>query len=343
MNDVPAFRSSASHDSPDLIARLAGARLLLIAPHPDDESLALGGLIQHAVRQQARITILQVTDGDNNPWPQRWLERRLRIGPTERQRWGRRRADEMLQAMHQLGLGEASRRRLGWPDMELTARLQTCGTETIHALHGIMRELAPDIVVLPALGDCHPDHAACHVMTRLALCHLPQPPTCLTYHVHGQRLETGRPIPLPLDAALREGKRRAILAHYTQVAMARRRLLARVGETETLHDLPLPAHDIDEALLPREVMLPWRPFRVWHPWLQLTLAHADGVQVWPWRDAPLTVNERGIHLTLPATVRRAPVFARLEMRCTSPWIFDHWGWCDLTAAPVARQADKRTE
>lgn len=340
MNDVPASRSSANLDSTDLIASLAGARLLLIAPHPDDESLALGGLIQHAVRQQARITILQVTDGDNNPWPQRWLERRLRIGPAERQRWGRRRADEMLQAMRHLGLDETSRQRLCWPDMEVTARLQTRAADTIGTFVDILRNMAPDIVVLPTLSDWHPDHAACHVIVRLALRHLPQPPACLIYHVHGHRLEAGRPIRLPLDAALREGKRRAILAHYTQVATARRRLLAKVGETETLHDLPLSSHDIDEALLPREVMLPWRPYRAWHPWLQLTLAHPDGVHVWLWRDAPLTVDERGIHLTLPTAVRRAPVFARLEMRCTSPWIFDHWGWRDLTAAPVARQADR---
>ena len=342
MNDVSVFRSSASHSSADLIASLAGARLLLIAPHPDDESLALGGLIQHAVRQQARITILQITDGDNNPWPQRWLERRLRIGPVERQRWGQRRADEMLQAMHQLGLDDASRRRLSWPDMELTARLQTRGAETIQALVDIMRDAAPEIVVLPTLSDWHPDHAACHVMTRLAMCRLSPSPACLTYHVHGHRPATGLPIHVPLDVAMYEGKRRAILAHRTQVAMARRRLLARVGETETLHELPLPERDFDESCLPREALLPWRPFRAWHPWLQLTLAHPDGVHVWPWRDAPLTTGRHGVDLTLPAAVRRAPVFARLEMRCTSPWIFDHWGWCDLTAAPASRQADGRT-
>lgn len=344
MNDVPVLRSSASHDSTDLIANLAGARLLLIVPHPDDESLALGGLIQHAVRQQARITILQVTDGDNNPWPQRWLERRLRIGPVERQRWGRRRADEMLQAMRQLGLEDASRRRLSWPDMELTVRLQTRGADTIQTLVDIMRDVAPDIVVLPTLGDRHPDHATCHVITRLAMRQLSQLPACLTYHVHGQRqaTTTGMPIHLPLDATMREGKRRAVLAHRTQVAMARRRLLAKVGETETLHELPLPEYDVDESRLPREALLPWRPFRAWHPWLQLTLAHPDGVHVWSWRDAPLTIDQDGIHLTLPAAVRHAPVFARLKMRCTSPWIFDRWGWCDLTAAPAARQADGRT-
>lgn len=333
---VPASHPPANHEP--LIAQLAGARLLLIAPHPDDESLALGGLIQHAVCQQAQVTLVQVTDGDNNPWPQRWLERRWRIGTEERQRWGRRRADEMLQAMQQLGLDATSRQQLGWSDMEVTARLQVNGTDTINTLADILQRAAPDIVVLPTLDDGHPDHATCHVITRLAMQHLPQRPTCLTYHVHGRRREIDTAIELPLDDAMREGKRRAILAHQTQVALAQRRLLAKAGETETLHTLTFPAHDT----VPREVLLPWQPFRAWRPWLQLTLAHPDGVHVWPWREAPLTTDPHGTRLTLPTTIRRAPVFARLEMRCPSPWIFDHWGWRDLTAAPAARQADKRT-
>lgn len=333
MNTVPDTSLAADHDH--LMASLIGKRLLLIAPHPDDESLALGGLIQHAVRQQARVTLVQVTDGDNNPWPQRWLERRWRIGTEDRQRWGRRRADEMLQAMQQLGLDATSRQQLGWPDMGITARLQARGTDTISAVADILRQTAPDMVVLPTLDDGHPDHATCHVIVRLAMQHLPQRPTCLTYHVHGHRREIDKPIELSLDDAMREGKRRAILAHRTQVALARRRLLARAGETEILHTLPIPAH----GTLPSAVMLPWQPFRAWHPWLQLTLAYPDGVHVWPWREAPLATDPQGTRLTLPTTIRRAPVFARLEMRCPSPWIFDHWGWRDLTAAPEARQAD----
>ena len=312
-----------------LLHDLAGVRLLLVTPHPDDESLALGGLIQHAVRRQADVTILQVTDGDNNPWPQRVLERRLFIGPAERRRWGRRRADEMLEAMQRLGLNADARHRLGWPDLGVTGRLQHRGMESIEAMIGILREVSPGIVVLPALSDTHPDHAACHVMIRLAIQHVAHPVQCLSYHVHGHRLEAGPAIDVPLDAAMVEGKRRAILAHHTQVALARRRLLAMAGAVETLHALPSSA--ADDVPLPPTVPLPWQPSRAWYPWLQLTLAHPDGVHVWPWRAAPLVAHARRTCLTLPDTVRRGPVYARLEMRCSSPWIFDHWGWCELGA------------
>lgn len=321
----------------DLMRHLAGARLLLVAPHPDDESLALGGLIQHAVRQQANVTILQVTDGDNNPWPQRVLERRLRIGPVDRRRWGERRADEMLEAMQRLGLDAASRHRLGWPDLGVTMRLQTRGTESIDAMADILRDTAPDLVVLPALSDTHPDHASCHVMIRLAMQRVARPFHCLTYHVHGHRHEVGPAIELPLDAAMLDGKRHAILAHHTQVALARHRLLARAGAIETLHALPSPAPG--DVPLPRIVALPWQPSRAWRPWLQLTLAHPGGVHVWSWREAPLTMHARQACLVLPEAVRHGPAYAKLEMRCKSPWIFDRWGWCDLSRIGADRPAN----
>ncbi|MCB1569830.1 MAG: PIG-L family deacetylase, partial [Xanthomonadales bacterium] len=50
-------------------------RLLVVVPHPDDETLATGGLIQRALLAGAALRVVFATDGDNNPWPQRWLER----------------------------------------------------------------------------------------------------------------------------------------------------------------------------------------------------------------------------------------------------------------------------
>ena len=48
---------------------------MLIAPHPDDEALACSVILQKAVRAGAAIRVVYVTDGDDNPWPQRALER----------------------------------------------------------------------------------------------------------------------------------------------------------------------------------------------------------------------------------------------------------------------------
>jgi LmbE family N-acetylglucosaminyl deacetylase len=43
----------------------AQSRLMVIAPHPDDESLACSIVVQRAVRAGARVRVIYATDGDN--------------------------------------------------------------------------------------------------------------------------------------------------------------------------------------------------------------------------------------------------------------------------------------
>ncbi len=316
---------------------MRGKHLMLVTPHPDDESVAIGGLIQDAVRQGAHITVLQVTDGDNNPWPQRWLERRWRIRPRDRVRWGARRADEAYEALRRLGLPAASLQRLAWPDLGVGARLLGGGVCAIDAFAGVVQRESPDIIVLPDLHDRHPDHAACHVLVRLALARRSIRPECLTYRVHGRGMPSGERLEIALDAGMQETKRQAILAHRTQVALARRRLLAKAGAAEPLWRLSPPEYT-SSATLPVALSLPWNPRAVQRPWLRLVLAHPDGAAAWPWRQAPIRRVGTAWGVRLPREVRRRPVFVRLESSVTTPWIFDHWGWHDLTAMPSTGQA-----
>src|SRR5689334_8641068 len=86
------------------LALAASDRLLILAPHPDDESIATGGLIQVAREVGAPVRVIVLTDGDNNPWPQRWIEKRWHIDAAARARWGARRREEARAAMRVLGL-----------------------------------------------------------------------------------------------------------------------------------------------------------------------------------------------------------------------------------------------
>ena len=70
------------------------ARILILAPHPDDECLGTGGLIQQALAKGAKVKVIFITNGDNNPWPQRYLEKIWFIVVEERARWGQRRKIE---------------------------------------------------------------------------------------------------------------------------------------------------------------------------------------------------------------------------------------------------------
>src|SRR6201999_1296088 len=78
-------------------------KVLVVAPHPDDESLGTGGILQRLFAQKIPVRILFATNGENNPWAQRFWERRWGIGHPEQVRWGQRRREEALNAIRSLG------------------------------------------------------------------------------------------------------------------------------------------------------------------------------------------------------------------------------------------------
>jgi LmbE family N-acetylglucosaminyl deacetylase len=51
--------------------------LLVLAPHPDDEALGTGGLLQAAALLGVPVRVVFATNGERNPWAQRAVERRL--------------------------------------------------------------------------------------------------------------------------------------------------------------------------------------------------------------------------------------------------------------------------
>jgi len=128
MSGVPALRlgRASARDLAVLVpAFTSGSRLLLFAPHPDDESLACSVPLQRAARAGAAVHVVYVTDGDDNPWPQRVLERKWRLNATDRRRWGRLRRTEALAALRILGVNGSATRFLGLPDQKLTALLMS--------------------------------------------------------------------------------------------------------------------------------------------------------------------------------------------------------------------------
>jgi LmbE family N-acetylglucosaminyl deacetylase len=215
-------------------------RLLILAPHPDDESLATGGLIQRAVKVGAKVRVLFATDGDNNPWPQRFLERKVQISVTDRARWGRRRRKEALAALELLGLPRGSARFLGLPDQGITNLLMRAEESVLFTLWAELTEFAPTLFAMPSATDAHPDHSALFVLLHLAMMRLDHPPRTLRFIIHPPERpsERGR-VSLRLTEPEIERKRLAILTHESQMALSRRRFAAYATEQESYFTSPL--------------------------------------------------------------------------------------------------------
>ncbi|MGA0587301.1 PIG-L deacetylase family protein [Dyella sp. KRB-257] len=299
----------------------AQTRLLVVAPHPDDETLATGVLIQRVLAAGGAVHVLLLSDGDNNPWPQRWLERRVRIGAAERARWATRRRREFRAAMAVLGMRDGAFTALGWPDQGLTRRVQCKLAASLPALRAVLDAFDPDLVAMPALDDRHPDHAAAHVLMRLAMHGRGIVPATWLYRVHGGPREGGAGFALPSDAAMQARKRMALACHASQLALSASRMARLAARVERY--LPLVAQC-------GRVPLPWHPPRLAWSWLMLTVADSTGGATWPWAAAPWVCSADGDYW-LPSSPARSgePRFAKLQGRLPSPWIFDHWGWCEL--------------
>lgn len=315
---------------PDALLKRPDARLMVLAPHPDDESLAAGGLIQRALRYGVPVDVVFVSDGENNPWPQRVLERRIWVGEKQRIAWGRRRRGEADAALDALGAGRVGVHRLGWPDGGVTWMLLNDTASMLAGMRGLVERARPTLLVLPDLVDRHPDHSALHVLMEMVFQKLPSEakPECLGYLLHG-RSQPGvrRRAVFTLEGDERARKRVAIEAHASQTALSRGRLLRFAAEAETFV-AGLDSHDRAGTTLP------WRPPRPLRPALALLAVDGAGGMKVPlgargganlfWRDgSPAARSSR---------VLQPPYYVKLYCPLPSPWVFDGWGWCRFGTA-----------
>jgi LmbE family N-acetylglucosaminyl deacetylase len=116
------------------------ARVLVLAPHPDDELIGCGGTLCRLLSAGARVSILQATDGCK-------LES-LRDLPEARKKGVR--LEEARRVACALGAGLVL-----WKQED--ARLR-CSGGTIAELARLLGELRPTHVFTPFLGDRHADH-----------------------------------------------------------------------------------------------------------------------------------------------------------------------------------------
>jgi LmbE family N-acetylglucosaminyl deacetylase len=216
----------------------ADQRWLVLAPHPDDEVLGAGGLLQQVAAQGAAARVLLLTQGENNPWPHRWVERRWSIGERERRAWGERRVGECREALRRIGLqAETVLRPMGWPDGEVRASLWREPEALVAQLAAELADFEPTHVVLPCADDRHPDHNGAAVLAELALERVAPRPALLAYLVHG-RARAAPDVRVALDERQRAVKLEALRAHATQLALSRGRFEKLVRAEEGYYDDP---------------------------------------------------------------------------------------------------------
>lgn len=212
------------------------SRLLVFAPHPDDEALGCGIMLQRAHSAHARTRVIYVTDGENNPWPQRFIERKWRLHSHDRKRWGQLRRVECLAALRVLGHDPATACFLSMPDQRLTELLVKGCSKTLAILARSITDWAPTHLFIPSASDIHPDHNALAVMLSLVLQQLREngwSGLVWSYAVHRQSAAfSARAYPLPQSPHETARKIEAVCCHRSQLKLSRRRFLSYAARPE---------------------------------------------------------------------------------------------------------------
>ena len=199
-------------------------RLLILAPHPDDEVIGCGGVIQQAVAMGLPVRVVFLTYGDNNQWSFLVYRKHPVLMPKAVQQMGLVRHDEAVAASKILGLSPEHLTFLGYPDFgtmhlwyahwrdrppfrsmlsqvvavpyanAMRPGAPYTGDDVLQDLTTILREFRPTKVFVSHPGDHMPDHLALYLFTRVALWDLEQEmtPALYPYLVHFARWPTPR-------------------------------------------------------------------------------------------------------------------------------------------------------
>jgi LmbE family N-acetylglucosaminyl deacetylase len=184
------------------------ARLVVLAPHPDDEVIACGGLIAMHAARGGQCLVLAATEGEASE---------AGLDTAAASQLAARRSDERNAGLACLGANEATVRRLSLPD----ARLADCHEPLQDALR---RELRPgDVLLTTWRQDGHPDHEACGRAAAIVAAAtgtlLVEAPVWMWHwaQLDDPRVPWARMVSLALPEAVRRRKQDALAAHRSQL------------------------------------------------------------------------------------------------------------------------------
>jgi LmbE family N-acetylglucosaminyl deacetylase len=190
-----------------------GGGLVVVAPHPDDESLGCGGLIAQAVREGRTVRVVVVSNGcGSHPNSKAYPHDRLRD----------LREAETVAAMAELGLSSEHVHFLRLPDGGVPSE-GADAEAAAERIADIAREAGASALFVTWRHDPHCDHTASAAIAGLAQARLPGI-AAYAYPVWGWTLPPEREVgPAPEGYRLavedeRTAKRRAVEAHASQVS-----------------------------------------------------------------------------------------------------------------------------
>lgn len=205
----------------------ANSKVLIVAPHNDDESLGAIQYIKKSIKNGAKVKIMMITNGDGFSEALKIHDKKLFAGPSDYIDFGYKRQRETIDAMTSVGVDIDDIYFLGYPDggvsllwrdyfytpytskftkldaapynNSFTSKAIYTGENLASDIEEILEEFKPDYIVYPHPNDRHPDHWATNAFIKYNLNKSNfKPEKELLYLIH----RGDWPVPLFLDSKL---------------------------------------------------------------------------------------------------------------------------------------------
>lgn len=188
-------------------------RIMVVAPHPDDETLGCGGVLRRALEKKIPALVVVMNNGDGYKRAVELYFKTVEPGPDQFRELGFVRHQETINAMKQLGLGEKNIFFLSYPDGGTNSLFDVnwdssnlhrgmngathapyafsyekgapyCGENVVKNLEEIIRRFRPSVIFYPDPEDAHHDHWATSAFLEYVLNEIKYKGSQFTYLVH---------------------------------------------------------------------------------------------------------------------------------------------------------------
>lgn len=208
-----AFTRASAAPATGIPAIDSQTSLLVVSPHPDDETLCCAGVIRRVLAAGGHASIVWLTSGDGSELDLLFVERALRVQPKKMRDLAHKRMREARAAAAILGVPPRQQFFLGYPDGGLLTLLTDHFTipyyskfngavsvpysDTFAAGHPysgeslerdfarVLDRVRPTLVLAPSPRDAHPDHRAAGILTLQVLSGRHQLAAARFWIVHG--------------------------------------------------------------------------------------------------------------------------------------------------------------
>ncbi len=198
------------------LASVVQQRVVVVAPHPDDETLGCGGAIAILCNQGCDVKVLVISDGTlSHPNSQKYPAPALQS----------MREQETLTALALLGVKQEAITFLRLKDGSVPSCTAPHFKEAKVRCQDYLQKAIPETIFMPRRFDPHPDHRATWQLIRTALLELGMMPRRIEYPIWDWDAKQQKKISdfnriagwrLDIDAVL-ERKRQAIAAYRSQL------------------------------------------------------------------------------------------------------------------------------